>query len=350
MKQSGFTQHHFPFRTKKGLNPFSNSRKRGLPSTTFARKSGAGFTLLARKSGAGFTLLARKSGAGFTLLARKSGAGFTLIELLVVISIIGFISTIALVNLTSARDKAWIAAGLRVEQQIDQGLSVDEKKDFGLDSAAQSCDYSGPRWCSPNKRGEGSDVMIQPNNNIGVTLQTSDCVRGNCFSLVSGWLFVLKTDDSLNDIFADGGGISLWFKQSSDTGGDRILVSKSSGVSTAGYSFTVRDANQIMFNIGISNVITSRFQWLPPAGSVRFGKWNHVAVIYNRDDITKDALIYVNGKLVQLTKTGSWNGIGYTDSAIDAGFGALHPSGGSPFKGSLDEIRVYSTDTSFNAL
>ncbi|OGY88950.1 MAG: hypothetical protein A3B30_03975 [Candidatus Komeilibacteria bacterium RIFCSPLOWO2_01_FULL_52_15] len=43
---SGFTQHLFPFRTKKWLGLVSNDKKLGSPSTTFARKSGAGFTFV----------------------------------------------------------------------------------------------------------------------------------------------------------------------------------------------------------------------------------------------------------------------------------------------------------------
>ena len=45
-RQAGFTQHHFPLRTKKGSGPVSNRIKQGSPSTAFVRKSGAGFTLI----------------------------------------------------------------------------------------------------------------------------------------------------------------------------------------------------------------------------------------------------------------------------------------------------------------
>jgi prepilin-type N-terminal cleavage/methylation domain-containing protein len=59
---------------------------------------------------------------------------FTLVELLVVISIIGLLSTIAIVSLNGSRDKARIASGKSFEQSINQKLGDRLEGEWFLDS------------------------------------------------------------------------------------------------------------------------------------------------------------------------------------------------------------------------
>lgn len=277
------------------------------------------------------------------------GRGFTLIEILVVIAIIGLLSVVAYVNLASAREKARIASGLRLESQIDHALSVDIRKDLALDSESMTCTYDGiPRWCSEVKRGAGSGALYQPNNQTLVILQTNDCLRGNCVFLNGGYMFIPFEDTSIGDLFADGGAVSLWFKQTDagQTSGERALVTKSFGLNNNGYSVAVNEGNQIAFSIGTSGI--NLFKWTTPPGSVLFGKWNHVAVVYNRNNVVNEPLIYVNGRLMLPTKEFSWDAA-YNDSAFNMSFGS-ESSGGRYFYGQLDEIRVYSTDANFNEI
>ena len=81
-----------------------------------------GFTQ-APTRGAGFTQ-APTRGAGFTQ-APTRGAGFTLIELLVVISIIGILSSLVVVSLNDARAKARDARRLSDVRQMANVLAIE---------------------------------------------------------------------------------------------------------------------------------------------------------------------------------------------------------------------------------
>ena len=132
--RQGFTQHHFSTSGSHGSRLVSSSksgaRKLGLPSTTFSTKSGAGFTLL---------------------------------ELLVVVAIIGFLSTISVVALTasqqSSRDK---------QRKLDQLTIIKAAElftnDFGvapaqfcIDELGDGCDLT-----SFNTTSESKFVQIDP--------------------------------------------------------------------------------------------------------------------------------------------------------------------------------------------
>jgi prepilin-type N-terminal cleavage/methylation domain len=80
-----------------------------------------GFTLLRRSAQQGFTLLRRSAQQGFTLWRRSAEHGFTLIELMVVLTIIGFISA----AVVSARPMGvWVSASGYGFQRRDGGIWV----------------------------------------------------------------------------------------------------------------------------------------------------------------------------------------------------------------------------------
>ncbi|PIP30021.1 hypothetical protein COX26_00925 [Candidatus Jorgensenbacteria bacterium CG23_combo_of_CG06-09_8_20_14_all_54_14] len=96
MKQSGFAPHRFSLKS---------GAKRDLPSATFSDSL---------KSGAGFTLILRRA---------QDKRGFTLIEMLIVVAIIGLLSSVILVGLgdvrKDARDTRRISDIRQIQNQVE---------------------------------------------------------------------------------------------------------------------------------------------------------------------------------------------------------------------------------------
>ena len=104
----------------------------------------------------GFTQ-APTRGAGFTQ-APTRGAGFTLIELLVVISIIGILSSLVVVSLNDARAKARDARRLSDVRQMANVLAIEGTQGNSvplLEGCSAGTDEKNTRDCTgPGVRGE----------------------------------------------------------------------------------------------------------------------------------------------------------------------------------------------------
>ena len=97
---------------------------------------------------------------------------FTLVELLVVISIIGLLSTIAITQMSSSREKARIARGLSYEGTVYQAVGNDlvAQWDFNDCSGASAMDSNGAgnagtlnagaSWSSNTPNGSGCSVLL----------------------------------------------------------------------------------------------------------------------------------------------------------------------------------------------
>src|SRR5690606_6867206 len=62
--------------------------------------------------------------------------GFTLIEVLVVVSILGLVASVALANLQSAKEKAEIAAGQQFHSSVQRAIGVDTLARWDFDETA----------------------------------------------------------------------------------------------------------------------------------------------------------------------------------------------------------------------
>lgn len=63
-------------------------------------------------------------------------SGFTLVELLVVISIIGLLSSVVVSSIASARNRARVANGQTYSAQLYRGFSADGGAFFSFDEAS----------------------------------------------------------------------------------------------------------------------------------------------------------------------------------------------------------------------
>jgi|GEM_PF-2481771 len=114
-----------------------------------------------------------------------------------------------------------------------------------------------------------------------------------------------------------------------------------SGAGTANVDMDLKTDGSIIF--GQKNAGTSAWQATTPTGVIQAGVWYHIALV--RETGTTSALrIYVNGVNRVATSSGSYTDLGTTANSL--AFGAspdgFNPTGGSRFKGQIDDVRIYN--------
>lgn len=94
-------------------------------------------------------------------------------------------------------------------------------------------------------------------------------------------------------------------------------------------TFSVSGTNQLIFISGGTNANISS-----PSNAVPSGKWTHVAFVLNNET----GYLYVNGKQVG---TGSLSTVNTPTGNTNVRIGQRVPGGSIPFKGSIDEVRIW---------
>jgi prepilin-type N-terminal cleavage/methylation domain-containing protein len=239
-------------------------------------------------------------------------AAFTLVELLVVISIIGLLSTIAIVSMAGSKDKAAIAAGLQFEASVQHAAGSEILADWEFD------DGSGTTASDTSGNGKNATLTNGP---------TWRCASTNKSYTPSGQGCVLNLD-GVNDyvstpaISLGDGTISLWFNNQSSTSGDVILGKRTGGC--FGSAVYVNPPNNLqIYNGGPETAITNSLQPY---------KWYNLVVV--RTGSGAEADFYLNGRPVLQN---AYN-ISLNDLIASIGSSC---AGGNAFGGYIDNVRVY---------
>lgn len=255
--------------------------------------------------------------------------GFTIIELLVIISVIGLISSIALGNLSQARERARTAAGLQFDSSVRraQGDTLtgawnfnEGAGDTAFDSSGNGRDGSvaGATYVSPGINGTGYALFFNGSENFvsGLANQAGD----NQNLTLSAWINPTQNINS-QDIFSSG------------------------YVACTNYAVSLTSAR-----ISVRNRFGSKYTTGTPESTgqanIPNNTWTHVATTF---DDTGQATTYINGQV-----SGSATDIPTTDCASDVwviGGASIvsdpgDPSGisiGEAFYGMIDEVAVYDS-------
>ncbi|MCX6013465.1 MAG: LamG domain-containing protein [Chloroflexi bacterium] len=239
--------------------------------------------------------------------------GFTLLELLIVIGIIGILSSIVLVSYKDYSKKAKLSNTMQWAKSIHSELGAYAVGGWSFDNIFGNTVY--------DDSGNGNNGTIygatQVNGVVGKALSFDGNDYVNCGS-----------DASLSPANFTA---EVWIKADQATAANRYLTIYTHGANgySAGYRLLFGESTQAV-----------TFQW--GDGTAKNGQisavadwnWNHVAVTYNSSAIR----LYLNGHLKA------------EDTSVNFGYGAgmkyfrigMAGGGVSYFNGLIDDVRIYS--------
>jgi len=267
-----------------------------------------------------------------TTFSGKSGKGFTVIELLVVVAIIGLLSSIVLVSLKSPREKAKIAGILQYSASLHHLLGADIVGEWKFEDNFN--DTSGN-----NNNGKGCNAPTDCRTDaLCIGDKGPNCIQNDASSQLGKAGSFDGTDDYVNcgsassvDAMRDYT-YSLWIKPNTVSLSYQALIGKgdlfrrgffvtgSSIRGTTPYSVTSPNSQSV-------------------SGTVSTTQWTHVVLTHSATD--KKIRLYANGKEISYVSQIVGSGTMYdylTDNLVISPWIDLTYRG---FSGLIDEVRVY---------
>lgn len=236
---------------------------------------------------------------------------FTLVELLVVISIIGILSSIAASSMSSSRDKAKIAAGMQFDSSMRNILGDQLAGEWTLEGGA-AVDVSG----------NGNNGTLS-----GTYAATNGLNGGGAIYFSSG---MVSTPLDIQPSAMPSVTFSAWIKPDVFSTTQTIM-----GDDDGGYDRAVEcgRGGDTFFN-----VFTGVGTWKPTTCDA--GVWQHIAVVYTPTNI----FFYKNG-VKFVSNIVPVNGA----TLINFTFGSW-PGGAERFHGVIDDVRVYAAALSLSQI
>jgi prepilin-type N-terminal cleavage/methylation domain-containing protein len=243
---------------------------------------------------------------------------FTLIEILIVIVVIGIISSFIIVGLSSVSDKANITKGQAFSNSLRNSLLMNLVSEWKLDgNTNDSWGVNNGTW-----NGSGGGSYASPSWRTG-----SECVSGGCLAF-----------DGIDDYINCGSSnslnisnlitISVWIKPLGTSGQEGIIGTPNF---SSAYGFYIRHTPGLdvafQFNTG-----STRYNLL--SGNLNYKNWNYLVVSWDGSNIK----IYINNNYysgqsstAQSRTFGEFR-IGYTGAITSPVY----------FNGLIDDVKIYN--------
>lgn len=272
--------------------------------------------------------------------------GFTIIELLVIISIIGLISSVALANLQGSREKAKIAASQIFKGNVNNLLGAGMTASWNFnEGTVGSPAVTIPDSSGNNRNGTvvvppgGSATYIEGVNNIGtgILLTNGSYITGGGISSTGGvsvtitsWIKPLSSTANVRRIFEVGVDTCSSFRMGIDSA-SLMIGNENDEVDNSSDTGAI-ERNNALASAGVPTVFT-------PA-TISNNKWQFVAVSF---DANGEARTFIDGVLVSTVTGLPTTDCQPSDSAAWA-IGGVAPGAGPEYtyyNGSVDDVVVY---------
>ncbi len=250
--------------------------------------------------------------------------GFTLIEILVVVSIVGLVGSVALANLQGARDKAQLAAGQQFHASLQHTLGAETIGRWGFDEGSGSVAHD-----SSGNSLDGTIVgaVYVPEGISGFALSFD----GN--SYITGSNFPVPGNSTAMTI-------SAWIKPTNIAANNTLFQVGDSGCTV--YKTAMRGGQMYMASASYDTVYTDVGEFVPADSpitqnrEVENNSWQDIAVVFNTNTVDT----YINGTLKGSISTTPAPGCTSRTWSI-AGDGTL--TVGAGFRGLMDNVQVYGS-------
>jgi prepilin-type N-terminal cleavage/methylation domain-containing protein len=247
---------------------------------------------------------------------------FTLLELLVVITIIGILSSIVIVSMSGSTDSATIAKGKAYAQQIHALLGHEAVLDLNFNENAYDTCPNGKDVCDASGYNNNGEIYNDE------AVYVSSPIDGHALSF-----------DGVDDYVDAGNGASLditdaitvegWVKNDVLTGKNRIILWK-----WASYDFYITSAGVVT-----GQIYDGGYYTVTSAAQLSLNNWYHIVFIFDENLTSGNLKIYINGVLdgTPVDFTGAAD-----ISAYNVQIGGSTSVGDAYFSGLIDDVRIYS--------
>jgi prepilin-type N-terminal cleavage/methylation domain-containing protein len=268
-------------------------------------------------------------------LRKKTDKSFTLIEILVVIVIIGVISTLVIVGMNSISSKARIAKAQTFINSVDNSLLLARVSQWRFDELATAKD---------------TNTTVDYWNTNTATLSTgdalekikTDCPSDKClyFDGIDDYVQINGSNVATSNLAITGAiTLSAWVKFSV-AGTDQSIAGRGEGMGVAGnYGYFLSrysGNNLIIFDTYSTTPTRDSLDSVSPIADTN---WHFIVATWDGTINTNGKKIYIDG-VFDNQKTSTISAIGQPNYYFR--IGRESTSGWYPFGGSIDDVRVYN--------